>query len=137
VNIGPDEAQAIFASAKAKAHAKVKAKADYSAKAKEEDEPAEGEAISLEDFYAYMPTHGYIFVPTREMWAAASVNARIAPISCGGAALTATQWLDKNKPVEQMTWAPGFPMLISGKLVADGGWIDRRGVSQSLSAADN
>jgi hypothetical protein len=37
--------------------------------------------FSLEDFHAYMPNHAYIFVPTREMWPAKSVNARIAPIS--------------------------------------------------------
>jgi hypothetical protein len=28
--------------------------------------------ISVRDFYAYMPAHQYIFVPSREMWPAAS-----------------------------------------------------------------
>jgi hypothetical protein len=32
-------------------------------------------------FHAYMPNPAYIFVPTREMWPAKSVNARIAPIA--------------------------------------------------------
>jgi hypothetical protein len=88
--------------------------------------PAEGQAISLEDFHAYMPTHTYIFTPTREMWPASSVNARVA---IPGAKLKASEWLDKNKPVEQMTWAPGLPMLVKNRHVADGGWIDRSGVS--------
>ena len=36
------------------------------------------EGVSLDDFNAYMPTHSYIFTPSREMWPAASVNARIS-----------------------------------------------------------
>lgn len=34
--------------------------------------------VSLEDFFAYMPMHNYIFEPSRELWPAASVNARIS-----------------------------------------------------------
>jgi hypothetical protein len=41
--------------------------------------------------------------------------------------LSASAWLDQNKPVEQMTWAPGAPMLIGDRLISDGGWIERRG----------
>jgi hypothetical protein len=33
--------------------------------------------VELDDFYAYMPSHNYIFVPTRAPWPAGSVNARI------------------------------------------------------------
>jgi hypothetical protein len=36
--------------------------------------------VSLTDFYAYMPLHKYIFVPTRDLWPAVSVNARIKPV---------------------------------------------------------
>jgi hypothetical protein len=39
-----------------------------------------GEGVSLGDFHAYMPTHSYIFAPSREMWPASSVNARIPPV---------------------------------------------------------
>jgi hypothetical protein len=100
------------------------------------------EGVSLDDFNAYMPMHSYIFTPAREMWPAASVNARISPVSLFDRnrqpaldkdgkqkTMPANMWLDKNKSVEQMTWAPGKPMLIMGKLIADGGWIDREGVS--------
>ena len=38
------------------------------------------DGVSLDDFYAYMPMHCYVYVPSREMWPASSVNARIAPI---------------------------------------------------------
>jgi hypothetical protein len=84
--------------------------------------------ISLDDFFAYMPTHSYIFVPSRDMWPAASVNSRIPPIpSAVGKPITATSWLDCNKPVDQMTWAPGAPMIIKNRLIAEGGWIERAG----------
>ncbi len=41
-------------------------------------------AVSLEDFYAYMPMHQYMFAPARSLWPAASVNARIPPIALTG-----------------------------------------------------
>ena len=88
------------------------------------------EGVSIDDFNAYMPSHSYIFTPSREMWPAASVNARIPPISDNGAKpVSASAWLDKNKSVEQMTWAPGEPMLIPNRLISDGGWIDRKGMT--------
>ena len=80
------------------------------------------------------------FLPT--LWPAASVNARNGPVLVVDKDnnpipdddgkkqyLTASAWLDKNRPVEQMTWAPGQPTLIGGKLVANGGWIKREGVT--------
>ena len=43
--------------------------------------------------------------------------------------ISATTWLDQNRPVEQMTWAPGFPMIVEDRLISNGGWIERKGVS--------
>jgi hypothetical protein len=98
-------------------------------------------AVTLDDFHAYMPRHNYIYAPSREPWPGSSVNARIGPIPVmrdGKPVLnkeneqvwqTASTWLDQNKPVEQMTWAPGLPMIIPDRLVSAGGWIDRRGVN--------
>jgi hypothetical protein len=40
-----------------------------------------------------------------------------------------TTWLDQNRPVEQMTWCPGLPMLIRDRLVVEGGWIERLDVT--------
>jgi hypothetical protein len=81
--------------------------------------------MSLDDFHAYLPGHSYIFAPTREMWPASSINARIPPVNN----MRPSLWLDQNKAVEQMTWAPGFPMLIRNRLVSHGGWIERDGVT--------
>jgi hypothetical protein len=91
-------------------------------------------AIALDDFFAYMPMHNYIFAPSREMWPGASINARIPPARVGTDKkgnpiwVAASTWLDQNRPVEQMTWAPGEPMLIEDRLVSQGGWIRHQGV---------
>ena len=39
--------------------------------------------------------------------------------------MRASLWLDRHKPVEQMTWAPGLPPLIKDRLISDGGWFDK------------
>lgn len=104
--------------------------------------PKLAESVSLEDFYAHMPSHQYIFMPTREPWPASSVNSRIGKVTAAGKdgkplldnagkkiLVLASDWLDKNKPVEQMTWAPGFPEIIVDRLIAEGGWIHRPKVS--------
>ena len=98
--------------------------------------------VSLSDFYAYMPMHNYIFAPSREPWPGSSVDARVGKIPLvdarGNPVLDAngkqkkicpSTWLDRNRPVEQMTWAPGLPMLIRDRLISDGGWIERPKVS--------
>jgi hypothetical protein len=99
-------------------------------------------SISLDDFYAFMPQHSYIFVSTREMWPASSVNARLPPqpllkedgtpvLDRKGEPLTvgASAWLDQNRPVVQMTWAPGEQMLIRDRVIHDGGWLSRPGLT--------
>src|SRR3974377_1805271 len=99
----------------------------------------EGIGVTIDDFVAYMPSHTYIFMPCNEIWTAASVNIRLprmrVPKKSGkprrdkdGKPMTvsAGKWLDRNRPVEQMTWCPGLPKLIRDRLVVDGGWIDRK-----------
>jgi hypothetical protein len=86
-------------------------------------------AFMPHDFAAYMPMHSYIYRPTRDMWPAASVNARVEPIEVNGKKIKPSAWIDENLPVEQMTWAPGLPEVIGDKLVSDGGWIDHAGAS--------
>jgi hypothetical protein len=96
------------------------------------------ENITTDDFHAYMPSHQYIFVPSRELWPASSVDARLRPVPISAAEnepklkqprMRASVWLDKNRPVEQMTWAPGLPLIIQNRLVSGGGWIQRNGVA--------
>jgi hypothetical protein len=101
----------------------------------------DGAGVTIDDFVAYMPSHVYVFMPCCEIWTAASVNARldrIPVLTKGGLpkrkngkifAISASHWLDRNRPVEQMTWCPGLPKLVPDRLVADGGWINREGVT--------
>ena len=62
-------------------------------------EAADTDGVSLDDFYAYMPMHTYIYAPSREMWPASSVNARIPPIPRAGrqSAWRASAWLDQQQ----------------------------------------
>ncbi len=96
--------------------------------------------LAIEDFYAFMPMHNYIFVPTRATWPGASVNSRIPPIPTIGSdgrpaldkngnpkTISASAWLDQHRPVEQMSWAPGLPTVIRDRLLFEGGWIERPG----------
>jgi hypothetical protein len=41
--------------------------------------------------------------------------------------LNANAWLDQNRAVEQMTWAPGEPQVVDDRLISDGGWMPRPG----------
>ncbi len=84
--------------------------------------------LSLDDFRAHMPDHRYIFIPTRDIWPASSVDARVIwPVDSEGNAIRPSKWLDNNAAVEQMTWAPGLGMLIKNKLIDNGGWINQKG----------
>ena len=102
----------------------------------------EGVGVTIDDFVAYMPSHTYIFMPCCEIWTAASVNIRLAPMPVlnkngkqrrdkDGKPMTvsAGKWLDRNRPVEQMSWCPGQPKLIRDRLIVDGGWIERKEVT--------
>jgi len=91
-----------------------------------EPTPEAATSITAADFWAYLPMHKYIFEPTRELWPKASVNARLGEVFAGQ---PASYWLDDNKPVEQMTWAPGEPLVIRDRVASEGGWIERADVS--------
>jgi hypothetical protein len=78
-------------------------------------------AVRPEDFYAYLPQHNYIYLPTYEPWPASSVDAQLGDGT--------SEWLDCNRAVVQMTWAPGLPMLVNDRVVDAGGWIEKRGVT--------
>jgi Bifunctional DNA primase/polymerase, N-terminal len=97
-------------------------------------------AVTLDDFRAHTPTHSFIYMPLGETWSAAGLDSRldwIPMIDRRGMPVVnrngeqklmrPSMWLEKHRPVEQMTWAPGFPQLIPDRLVSSGGWIDRKG----------
>ena len=75
--------------------------------------------VSIDDFRAYLPQHNYIYLPTREPWPSASVDATLGKVGNQ----KASTWLDQNRAVVQATWAPGEPTLINDRIIAEGGWI--------------
>jgi hypothetical protein len=101
-------------------------------------EVVEGETkapgVDLGDFYAYMQESACIFGPTGDLWPNAMVDRRLPPILDGDRyengkpkTISPTTWLIKNRPVEQITWAPGLPQAVEGRLIVESGWIDRQG----------
>jgi DNA polymerase len=101
-----------------------------------------GPKHTLADFRAYAPARLCIYMPCKEPWPNASIDARLPPQpmldetgtpvrNAKGKVLmiAASKWLEQNQSVEQMTWAPGLPELIEDRLVVDGGWIERPGAT--------
>ena len=99
-------------------------------------------ALQPDDFYAYMPSHSYIFIASGEMWPASSVNSRLSDVpllrSDGTQVkdkhgnpkfIKPSRWLDTHRPVEMMTWAPGMSQTVVDRLISDGGWVERKGVT--------
>lgn len=89
---------------------------------------AHPDKLRVEDFHAYMPMHNYIFKPTREFWPATSVNRRVPKVKVPHGLVDAASWLDRHRPVEQVTWHPGLPEIIEDRVIAEGGWIEYPGV---------
>lgn len=97
--------------------------------------------ITLDDFFAFMPKHEYIFRPTGGLWPAASINGRLplvpilqadgTPVMVKGKPklLKPSIWLDQNRPVEAMSWSPSAGELIPDRLPLESGWIERAGAS--------
>ena len=90
----------------------------------EVDDGPGADALRLEDFIAYLPEHRYICIPTRDFWAASSVDSRVARPA---PRVKPTTWLDRNRHVEQMTWCPGKPLMVENAILSDGGWIEYEG----------
>lgn len=87
----------------------------------ESKQKTERPAVMFADFLYYSPENKFIFQPDGTRWPAAAVNARLPWI--GG--VKPSTIIARDKPVEQMTWAPGKPRLIKHELVSQGGWIER------------
>jgi hypothetical protein len=85
--------------------------------------------VSLQDFHAYMPTHSYLFHHTLEFWPAASVNGRIQPwpVNLAGKKVKPSDWLDANRPIEQVVWDPAQPQIILGRVMQVCGYAQHDG----------
>lgn len=90
-------------------------------------EHVSGSGVRLEDFQAHMPSHTYLFTPTREFWPSASVNGRCPWPEVKGNRMAPASWLDKHRAVEQCVWYPGEPELIEHRVMQVSGWVPHEG----------
>lgn len=74
---------------------------------------------TMDDFYAFLPTHEYWYVPARALWPAATIRSILGK--------DATLVLDNDRPTKEVTWAPGMPTIIENRIAFGGGWIDEKG----------
>ena len=107
--------------------------------------------LKIADFWAYAPTHQYLYAPCSTLWVAISIDNVLPPQPAlhkngvprkqAGKIVTmkASKWLDQNKRIDQMTWVPGEPTLIEGRLADKGGWKlpHERTLLQSISTGTN
>jgi hypothetical protein len=95
---------------------------------------AQATAPALGDFYAHLPSHSYLYVPTRELWPSSSVNGCGVPwpkvqTPSGVQKVAPSRWLDKHRAVQQMAWHPGEPLLIRDKVLQVSGWAAHPGAA--------
>jgi hypothetical protein len=96
--------------------------------------------LRLTDFYALASTHTYLYVPTHDLWPMASINSMLNRVPVVDATrqpmldkygkrktVTPARWLDRNRRITQLTWAPGSPQIIRDHVVAEAGWISEAG----------
>ena len=110
---------------------------------------------SLGDFFAFAPQHTFIELASRKPWPAISIDTRlpmVALIDNDGqlvrdapvvgkngepkgddpdgdpVLLRPSVWLDQNRSINGITWAPGMPLVVFNKVVVENiGWIDAPG----------
>jgi hypothetical protein len=95
--------------------------------------------IEFDDFYALAPANRCIYRPTRDIWTNEAIDNRLPPqplLDASGKPvrvgskikmIPASKALAQRRSVERMTWAPGEPEIIEGKLLVDDGWIEKPG----------
>lgn len=83
--------------------------------------------LSLRDFAAYLPEHKYIYLPTGKIWEMAGVNSAFPPIGTGKDAVKQSTFVDQDRPIHDLTWAPGHPQIIKDAFLDQGGWLPKRG----------
>jgi len=89
--------------------------------------------LSRDDFYAYLPSHKYIFRPTGALWEISGINGNLAAITDGfdvdgnPVRWKPSSWLDTHRPVHQLTWLPGGPEVLENVIVEEAGMIEHAG----------
>lgn len=80
-------------------------------------------AITKEMFWWVGPQGEGLFMPTRELWPASTINGALGKINSA----PASHWLSQNRLASQMVWAPGQDIIVSDKLMQSGSWCPMPG----------
>jgi Family of unknown function (DUF5906) len=96
---------------------------------------------TFNDFWHHRPSGQFIFLPARELWPASSVDSalpRIPVIQDGKPVIIkktgevktvgASRKIARERAVQMLTWSPGLAQIIEDRLIAEGGWIARKGM---------
>src|SRR3954447_20751223 len=86
------------------------------------DPEAPAATRSIEDFWA-TPAEGnkYLHVPSHKLWGKESLNGYLASQYGYAGRPKASAVCDEQRVVNQLTWAPGEPEVIEGKILSEGG----------------
>ena len=114
----------------------------------------EPDGDNLGDFFAFAPQHTFIELVSRKPWPAISIDNRLpmqalvdedgqlvraAPVigkngkpkgdpDGDPVLLKPSVWLDQNRSINGITWAPGMPLVVFDKVIVESiGWIDAPG----------
>jgi hypothetical protein len=99
-------------------------KAERAKQAREENQTD----LRLEDFASYIPDSKFIYMPTGKIWERAGFDRAFPPLDLGGEEkIPQSEIMDKQRPVHDMTWAPGKPQIIEDLFLDQGGWISKAG----------
>jgi hypothetical protein len=88
--------------------------------------------LALTDFWADHEGHRYIYAGTNRGFSATVVDNYFGKVKAGEDAegepimVRASVWLDNNRSVQQVLWAPGEPMIIQEKHLLSGGWVEAK-----------
>lgn len=88
------------------------------------------QTYNRDDFDSLGTVSGYIYHGTGDIFGGRKVDHFVGPVRSGrgrngrASFMPASKWLDENRAVSQMIWAPGETEIIEGKYLRDGGWVD-------------
>jgi hypothetical protein len=95
--------------------------------------------LAVEDFVAFPPNNTFIYLPCREAWSAAAIDAVLPmqqDLDRNGqprrhlgkpVMIKPSKWLLKHLRCEQMSYWPGKPLFIRDQLTNGSEWIERPG----------
>lgn len=96
-----------------------------------DDAQREATARRLDDFHCHMPTAKFLYVPTRDLWPGESVNSAVKDWPDDprkpGRKMAPSKWLQKMRPIHQLTWAPDEAQVIEDRVIDTGGWTEYKG----------